>query len=62
MLRVKRQQIGRWGLCRHASLCSSKQSCYSRPVSATKTEEIVRLTAGILTIKEGMEITNNQMD
>ncbi|NWK89551.1 hypothetical protein FE241_19905 [Raoultella terrigena] len=62
MLRVEREQIGRWDLCRHASLCSSKQSCYSHPVSAAKTEENVRLTAQIVTIKEGMEITNNQMD
>ncbi|EGF60552.1 hypothetical protein UUU_33720 [Klebsiella pneumoniae subsp. pneumoniae DSM 30104 = JCM 1662 = NBRC 14940] len=43
-------------------VCSSKQSCYSHPVSATKTEENRRLTAGIVTIKEGMEIINNQMD
>jgi hypothetical protein len=32
------------------------------PVSAAKTEENVRLTALIVTIKEGMEIINNQMD
>ncbi|ABV15184.1 hypothetical protein HMPREF0208_03629 [Citrobacter koseri] len=27
-----------------------------------KTKLAIRLTAGIITIKEGMEITNNQMD
>ncbi|ECG8590984.1 hypothetical protein FNI11_14755 [Salmonella enterica subsp. salamae] len=26
MLRVKRKQPSQWSLCRHASLCSSKQS------------------------------------
>ncbi|AUU92583.1 hypothetical protein CRX67_02420 [Enterobacteriaceae bacterium A-F18] len=60
MLRVQRKQSGRWDLSRHASLCSSKQKLLIRPVSAIKAEEKVRLTAGIITIKERLEIINNQ--
>ncbi|EFE06759.1 hypothetical protein CIT292_09816 [Citrobacter youngae ATCC 29220] len=39
-------------------LCSSKQSGFS----AIKPKLKIRLTVGIVTTKEGMEITNNQMD
>ncbi|EFI6080808.1 hypothetical protein HH817_000717 [Escherichia coli] len=58
MLRVQRKQRGRWDLCRHASLCSSKQSCFC----AHKTEEKVRLTGQTVWIKDGIAITNNQID